>query len=176
VGNASSPSSASADAKVDTTAASAPSLTLSESSALEYASGTTLYYNPQGSNSGSFTVDATSSDAQSGIQKLNFPAVTGMTGGGDDTTSPYQGSYSWDNTTTASGSKTVTVTNNAGSTATATFTVTNDATAPTGQSAALSGGPWYTTLSVPLTLDFGSDAGAGLDASTEVVQRATATL
>ena len=78
-----------------------------------------------------------------------------MTGGGDDSSSPYQGSYTWDNTTTASGSQTVTATNGAGSTATATFTVTNDTTAPTGQSAALSGGPWYTTLSVPLTLDNG---------------------
>ena len=36
-----------ADAKVDTSAPSAPSLTLSESSALSYVSGTTLYYNPQ---------------------------------------------------------------------------------------------------------------------------------
>src|SRR5205807_972470 len=61
VGNASAPSAASADAKVDTTAPSAPGLTIDESSALSYASGTTLYYNPQGSNSGTFTVTGTSS-------------------------------------------------------------------------------------------------------------------
>src|SRR5207245_7968812 len=67
VGNVSSPSSASADAQVDATAPGAPSLTLSESSGLEYASGTTLYYNPQGSNSASLTLDGTSADAQSGI-------------------------------------------------------------------------------------------------------------
>src|SRR5207244_9162973 len=64
VGNTSSVSAASADAKVDTSAPSAPSLTLSESSPLEHASGSTLYYNAQGSNSGPVTVDGTSSDAQ----------------------------------------------------------------------------------------------------------------
>src|SRR5207237_8542526 len=36
-------------AKVDTTAPSAPSVTLAESSPLEYTSGTTFYYNAQGS-------------------------------------------------------------------------------------------------------------------------------
>ena len=163
--------SATADAKVDTTAPSAPALTLSESSALSYVSGTTLYYNAQGSNTASFTVDGTSTDAQSGIQKLNFPGITGMTGGGDDSSSPYQGSYTWTNTTTASGAQTVTSYNGASSTATSTFTVTKDITAPTGASAALSGGPWYTTLSVPLTIGWGSDAGSGLDNTTQIVER-----
>src|SRR5207244_8655243 len=35
-----------------------PALTLAESSPYEHVSGTTLFYNPQGSNSGSFTVHA----------------------------------------------------------------------------------------------------------------------
>ena len=52
-------STASADAKVDTTAPTAPSLTLGESSAKSYVSGTTLYYNAQGSNTASFTVTGT---------------------------------------------------------------------------------------------------------------------
>ena len=176
VGNQSSPSSASADAKVDTSAPSAPALSISESSPLSYVSGTTLYYNAQGSNTASFTVDGTSADAQSGIQKLTFPTVSGMTGGGDDSSSPYQGSYTWTNTTTASGTQTVTATNGAGTTATATFTVTKDITAPTGQTSTLAGGPWYTTLSVPLTLGWGSDAGSGLDNTTQVVERDTAAL
>src|SRR5206468_995580 len=94
-----------ADAKVDTSAPSAPSLTLSESSALSYVSGTTLYYNAQGSNSASFTVTGTSTDGQSGIQKLAFPSVSGMTGGGDDATSPYTGAYTWDQNTSASGAQ-----------------------------------------------------------------------
>src|SRR5581483_9214527 len=148
----------------------------SESSANSYASGTTLYYNAQGSNAASFTVTGPSSDSESGIQKLNFPAVSGMTGGGDDTTSPYTGTYTWTSTTAASGSQTVTATNGAGGTATSTFTVTNDTTAPTGQSVALTGGPWYTTTSVPLTIGWGSDAGSGLDSSSQVVERDSATL
>ncbi len=94
-----------------------------------------------------------------------------MTGGGDDLSSPYSATYTWDNTTTASGSQTVTATNGAGGTATGTFTVTKDVTAPTGQTVSLSGGPWYTTISVPLTLDWGSDSGSGLDNSSKVVER-----
>src|SRR5581483_176916 len=176
IGNQSAASANSADAKIDTSAPGAPSLTVSESSGLEYGSGTTLYYNPQGSNSGSFTVDGSSTDAQSGIQKLNFPAIGGMTGGGDDTTSPYQGSYTWTSTTSASGSQTVTSTSNAGLAATATFTVTPDTAAPTGQTVALSGGPYYTSASVPLTLSNGSDAGSGVDASTGIVERDSAAL
>src|SRR5439155_18058727 len=96
VANQSAASSATADAKVDTTAPGAPALTLSESSALSHVSGTTLYYNAQGSNTAPFDVSATSSDGQSGVQKLSFPSVSGMTGGGDDITSPYAGTYTWD--------------------------------------------------------------------------------
>ena len=117
---------------LDNTAPSAPVLTVNEASPLSFVSGTTLYYNAQGSNTASFTVDATSADADSGIQKINFPAVTGMTGGGDDLTSPYQGAYTWNPATAASGAQTVTVTNGQGLTSTGTFTVTKDATNPTG--------------------------------------------
>ena len=105
VGNTSANSSKTADAKVDSSAPTAPGLTVSESSALSYVSGTTLYYNAQGTNTASFTVTGTSTDGQSGIQKLAFPAVSGMTGGGDDTTSPYSGAYTWDSSTTAGGSR-----------------------------------------------------------------------
>src|SRR5204862_2393329 len=93
----------SADAKVDPSAPSAPSLAPSESSSLSYASGTTLYYNAQGSNSASFTAGATSSDAQSAIQKINFPSVSGMTGGGDDKSNPYHGTSDGNRYTNASG-------------------------------------------------------------------------
>ncbi len=176
VGNQSAPSTASATAKIDTTDPSAPSLTLSESSPFSDAQGTTLYYNPQASNGASFDVSAVSADAQSGIQKVAFPALAGMTGGGDDTDGPYSGSYTWNDTTAATGSHAVTVTNGAGSTSSDTFTVTPDTTAPTGQSADLTAGQWYTTLSVSLTLVGGTDAGSGLDVSTEVVERSDAAL
>ncbi len=165
--------------RIDTSAPSAPVLTLSESpaSANQYVSGTTLYYNPQGGNSGSFTVDASASDPQSGIEKMTFPTVTGMSGGGDDTTSPYQGLYSWTASTSASGGQDVTARNNAGLTSSASsFTVTSDTSAPTSQTAALAGGPYYTTASVGFTTGDGSDAVSGLDTSSRLVERAEAPL
>ena len=161
---------------VDTSAPSAPSLSISESSALSYASGTTLYYNAQGSNTASFTVTGTSSDGQSGIQKLTFFSVSGMTGGGDDASSPYAGTYTWDQNTNASGTQTVTSYNNGNGTTTSTFTVTKDTDAPTGASIALSGGPAYSSASVPLTISNGSDSVSGVDASSQIVERDSATL
>ena len=165
-----------ADAEVDSSAPATPALTVTETSPLSYLSGSTLYYNAQGSNTASFDVAATTSDAQSGVQKITFPAVSGMTGGGDDTSSPYSTTYTWTSSTSASGTQTVTAMNGAGGTATATFTVTKDSTAPTGQTVALTGGPWYTALSIPLTIGWGSDAGSGLDSSTQTVERDSAAL
>ena len=112
------------------------SLTLNENpvSGAQYVSGTTLFDNPQGGNAGAFTVDAATSDAQSGIDRVTFPAVGGMTGGGDDPSSPYQGSYSWTSASSASGSQAVTAHNNAGLTTAANFTVTADTAPPTGGS------------------------------------------
>src|SRR5262249_54428211 len=40
----------------------------------------------------------------------------------------------------------------------------------------LAGGPYYTTLSVPLTLGDGSDGGSGLDTASRVVERDSTTL
>ncbi len=164
--------------QIDPSAPTTPSLTVSESPASpnQHVSGATLYYNPQGGNAGSFTVDAVTSDLESGVEKVNFPAVTGMTGGGDDLTNPYQGSYSWTASTTGSGAKTVTARNNAALTSTANFTVTPDTTAPGSQTAALVGGPYYTSTSVGFTTGDGTDAGAGLNTSSRLVERASATL
>ncbi len=55
----------------DTSAPSTPALTLAESPADpdQHVSGTTAYYRPGGGRSGSFTVDAATSDPQSGIQR-----------------------------------------------------------------------------------------------------------
>ena len=144
VGNQTTSSRQPATAKVDTTAPSAPTLTLDETSPNSYADGTTLYYNPQSTNTGCFTVTATSTDAQSGIDHVGFPTVFGSEAS-TDMSSPYTTSYSWDNTATATGSKTVTATNGSGLTADSAFTLTPDTDAPTGQSVDLSGGPWYST-------------------------------
>jgi hypothetical protein len=176
----------SVDVKVDTSGPAAPTLTLAEvtGTAWQHVSGTEIFYNPSGSNAGSFTVDstdATTNDGQSGIASVSFPALpAGFTGGGADTTpTPYRGTYSWDNTAaTSPGARIVTVANNATGTGTQTFTVTKDTSAPTGHSVALSGGPWYTTASVPLTPTDGSDnvGGAGIDTASRVYEREEATL
>jgi chitobiase/beta-hexosaminidase-like protein/Big-like domain-containing protein len=153
-----------------------PSLSLSESSPYEFVSGSTLFYAPTGSNSGSFTVTATAS-AASGIASVAFPVVFGSDSV-TDTTSPYSQTYSWTSSASASGSKTVTATDSdiVADTGTATFVVTPDKTAPSGQTVALSGGPGYSAPSVPLTLGNGTDTGAGVDNSSGIVERASATL
>ena len=111
--------SAAVSVAVDNTAPSAPAVTLSESSQYAYVSGQTVFVNT--GQSGSYGVDATSSDAQSGIEKIRFPGPV------DDTSSPYGTSYGFGD---FSGSQTVTAYNNAGLTASDTFTVTPDTSGP----------------------------------------------
>jgi hypothetical protein len=153
-----------------------PTLSVSESSPYEYVSGSTLYYAPTGTNSGTFTVTAKAS-AVSGIASVAFPAVFGSDSF-IDTTSPYSQLYSWTSGTIVSGSKVVTATDKdiVPDIATSSFTLSPDTTAPSGQTVALSGGPGYPTLSVPLVLAGGTDAGSGLNAAGSVAERASATL
>ena len=137
--------------------------------------GTTLYYNPQGSNSGTFTVGATSSDPESGSASVAFPNVFGSDGATDSSARTRTTTHGAPPTPPAaprpSQSRTAPATTSSG-----TFTVTPDTTAPTGQSVSLSGGPWYATDSVDLTLANGSDSGAGVDNASGVVERDSATL
>ncbi len=178
VGNRSATITASVDAKVDTSAPAAPSLSLAENPADpdQHVSGTTLYYKP-GANGGTFRVTATAADAQSGIASAAFPAIANVTGGGTDSSSPYEMDYTWGASTAATGNQNVTAQNNAGLTsANGPFTLTQDSTAPSGQTLALVGGPYYTSTSVSLTAGDGSDAGAGLDTSSRLYERDSATL
>jgi hypothetical protein len=114
----------------DSTPPSAPNLTLAEGESDEYVSGTTLYYNPSGTNTGTFTVDASTADAESGVSLVEFPAVFGLDGA-IDPLAPYQTTYSWTETATANGDYTVTAVNGASLQATSTFTVVPDTGAPT---------------------------------------------
>jgi hypothetical protein len=70
----------------------------------------------------------------------------------------------------------LTVTNGSGLTGTGSITISADSTAPSGQTIALAGGPWFATTSVPLTIARGTDAGSGVDAIRDVVERASAPL
>ncbi len=176
----------SVDAIVDMTAptVSATQPTAGTGSSDQYWNGSTntLWFRPNAA--GSFTLNASATDAQSGATRVTFPDVsattgwTGSTGGTDSGQAPYVSptAYSWTSGATAPGAKTLTVTNGSGLTATGAVTFSSDSTAPTGQTISLSGGPWYTSTSVPLTTGPGTDAGSGIDASRTVVQRASATL
>ncbi|MGH3045764.1 MAG: OmpL47-type beta-barrel domain-containing protein [Gaiellaceae bacterium] len=139
--------------KVDLTAPAAPALTLTESSPHAYVSGNEIFVNTD--ETGSYDVEATSADPQSGIDEVRFP------GGIDDTTSPYTAGYGFSD---LSGLQSVSALNGAGLSASATFTVTPDTTAPsTGDDTAATGSDWKTA---PVTVTLApSDAGAGVGAT-----------
>ncbi|HEY7396767.1 MAG TPA: Ig-like domain-containing protein [Gaiellaceae bacterium] len=162
--------------RIDSTPPSAPSVNLSESSPNEFVGGSTLYYNPSGSNSATFDAAATSNDAESGIDHLTFPALGGMTGGGADASSPYGATYGWDSTaTTSPGSVDVVATNGAGLTSTTSFTVTKDVTGPSGGSVDYADG-YDADGQIPVSTTDGSDGGSGVDAASGVIERRTRTL
>ena len=142
----------------------------------QHVSGTTLYYRP-GANGGTFRVTASAADAQSGIASVAFPSIANVTGGNTHASSPYEMDYSWGASTAASGSQEITAQNNAGTTsANGPFTLSQDSTAPSGQTLSLVGGPYYTSTSVSLTAGDGSDSGSGLDTSSRLYERDSATL
>src|SRR4051812_36061377 len=169
---------------VDTTGPSAPSLSLSGATGNTYINGTTAYINAQAGKSGSFQAQATSTDNDSGLLKVNFPSPTGFSsGGGDSNSSPYQTTYNWSGAVAASGSQTTTAYNNANLTNTNTFTITPDTTAPTGGALTVNGtnatGPGSPSYNSSGSWTIGAisdytDSGSGLTSS--VLTRQSATL
>ena len=104
-------------------------LSISESEDDEYVDGTgALYYNNGNGHSGAFTVTATVTDTQSGIQQVEFPSLFGE--GGIDTSSPYSETYTWNDNHNASGSRTVTAWDTAGFWSIASFAVYPDHAGP----------------------------------------------
>lgn len=163
-------------AKIDTSAPSVSVTSITEvtNPAYQYVSGSnTIYYNT--AVTGTFTVNATASDSQSGINKVTFPALTGFsaTNGGDDTTSPYSWTYNWATTSTQNASVNATGYNNANLTATAGFNVYRDVTAPAGGSISYTDGEYSQEGGVPITLTNGTDSGSGV--AVRIVQRRSAT-
>ena len=153
-------------------------LTLTETpaSGAQHVSGTTLFYRPGGS--GTFRVDAATSDPETGIAQVAFPSIANVTGGSTQTSSPYQETYTWGASTSDNGSHNIVATNNSGASSSAGFTLKPDSTAPSGQSISLGGAGAYYTTSVPFILGDGSDnvGGSGLDLSSRAVTRETANL
>jgi hypothetical protein len=155
----------------DITAPSAPGLTFGSFTNAS-ATGTTVYIR-QGV-AGGFTVTGTSSDTESGIDHLTFASGLGVgwAGGGADSSSPYTGVYTFSSSATApAGNQDVTATNGWALTSGVTpFTVVADTTAPSVTAPGVTAG-YYTSLSVAVTKNGGSDGGSGVDNTTSSLQR-----
>ena len=141
---------------IDNLPPATPVLTISEATTDSFASGTSFYYRPAGAG-GTFTVNAATSDGGSGVQKVDFP---GLSGGFtpvalvSDSTSPYSQIYTWVTAATFSGaSNRVTVYDRVGNKSSATFAVVPDSIAPaTTDDTASIGSSWKnTTQTVTLT-------------------------
>ena len=107
-----------------------------------------------------------------------LPGCPGMTGGGDDTTSPYSTDLHLATTRPPPPAPRPSPPPTAPARPRPRRSRSRqDATAPTGQTVDLSGGPWYTTSSVPLTLDDGSERRLRpRRRDPAIVERASATL
>ena len=173
--------------KVDKTGPSTPNVNVSNATGSTFISGSIVYINPQSSKSGGFTASATSTDGDSGIQKITFPTLTGFSsGGGDKTTSPFTATYAWSGAVGASGAQTVTAVNNVNlnTSKTSAFTVTPDTSAPTGGAFGANGTPATsggsssfltsgTTLAINSRTDYNADTGSGLASSVMTIQSAS---
>ena len=151
------------------------------SGATSFDAGTnTLYY--LGSSAGSFKVKDAITDGGSGPLDVTYPLVptAGWTHPAETITgapSFTSSVYSWTaGSVTSPGAQSIVAEDNALQTSTATLTLTNDTSGPTGQSVSLNGGPTFSTLSVPLKLVDGTDAGAGVDSASARIERSSAPL
>ena len=177
VGNA---ATTTVDVKVDTTAPSQPTVTFGNlSSGNTYDDGAgTLYYRP--SAGGTFRVDASSTDPESGVQSYTFSPLSGFA-----STNQSGGSLSatFNGASTGGGAFTVHATNNAAlDSPDATYNVTADSTAPSGggltvngTAATGAGSSSYLTSggSVAVATTPYSDGGSGLASQVVTVQQAS---
>ena len=139
--------------KVDLADPAAPALTLDESSPFAHVVGTEIFVNTN--ETGSYAVQAATSDAVSGIDKVAFP------GGVDDGSAPYAATYDFDDLL---GVETVTAHDRAGNTASSDFEVTEDISAPsTTDDTGTIGSAWQTA---PVTVTLApTDARSGVAAT-----------
>ncbi|HEU5277858.1 MAG TPA: Ig-like domain-containing protein [Gaiellaceae bacterium] len=171
VGN-STTSAVSNTAKVDTSAPSTPTLAFSGLSANAYYDGSgTLYIRPAAG--GTFTVTANSSDSDSGIGGYTFGTLNSNGGsnfGGSQTGDHFDYTFGA-STTTPTTDRTVNSSNGAGTNSSdATYAINADTAAPSVTAPGVTAG-YFTSNSVPVTKNGGSDGGSGVDNTTSVLQR-----
>jgi hypothetical protein len=159
--------------KVDTTAPSAPSITLAATAVAGtnvYATGTQVFYRTTNGN-GSFTLTASASDTGSGVvTPLTFPLLgSGWSSAPSGLTTTY--TFTPTLAVEQPGTKQLTVANNAGGVSPATaFTVTADNLAPTGATITYADGA-VATGNFAIATTGGTDAESGV--ASRVLQRKT---
>jgi hypothetical protein len=146
---------------------------ITESSEYAHVSGSTIYYNSQGS--GSFNVIVSAEDTSSGISNVTFPAISTLTGSGADSSDPYQSSdvsaYSWNTGSTYSSSASFTCYNNAGASNLDSYTITRDILPPEDGSISYTDG---NTINNQIIFTNGTDLGSGVNASNSRLLRRSA--
>jgi hypothetical protein len=161
--------------KIDTSAASAPTLTYSNFSNVYAANGTsTVYYRP-GATSGTFTVTGASTDAQSGVGGFTMPSLGAGWTTPSGTTGTQTYAFASASPTTSSGNVTA-FNGSAMTSATTALTMTVDSTPPTvtGMSLTYTNGA-HTSGALNVTMTGApSDGGSGL--GNRLLQRAIAPL
>ena len=149
-----------------------------------FLNGRTVYY--RGTAAGNFQLQNAVGDAGSAPASSIFPVLGGTVSTWTHTTQtvntpaggPYvtTNNFAWNAGEANSPTESVTSTDTAGNTSNATvLTFTNDSTAPSVTAPSVGAG-YYTSLSVPVTLNGGSDGGSGVASGSSVVQRDDATL
>ncbi|HEV2952364.1 MAG TPA: hypothetical protein VGZ51_09675, partial [Actinomycetota bacterium] len=157
----------------------APTNALSITSATgAYLNAGTLYYKSDAA--GSFSFSNALTDGGSGPYSTTFPAIgtAGWTHALEtDTTGPpyVSTAYSWTPNPTNPANQTLVGEDAAVQQANSVVSFVSDIGAPTGMSASVTAG-YFTSLSVPVTLANGSDAGSGLNAGSGIVERDEALL
>ena len=160
--------------KVDTSAPTAPTLTLSNATGSVYypGAGSTIWFRSAAGAAGSFDVTASSTDGQTGVAFYSFPALgAGWTQTGTGATR----TYTYADAAAVPGASNVTATNGAGTgSGNGTFTVSSDTTNPTGGSITANGGGAYDgDGTVALAQVDLADAGSGIGAHTLTRESAT---
>ncbi|MBC7459893.1 MAG: Ig-like domain repeat protein [Thermoleophilia bacterium] len=143
-----------------------------------FASGGTMFYNPSAGNSGSFNLDASAGDLESGVDRVQFPA----TGSGWNPNSatiiasaPFSLTYAWNSSTVSVGPMIATVRDVAGNAGpSAPYNFTADTTPPSGGSVTYANGVWGSTA-YNVGINVGAD-GTGSGVASWLLQRQSAAL
>ncbi|MCW2950767.1 MAG: Large repetitive protein, partial [Thermoleophilia bacterium] len=166
--------------RVDATAPTGAAITITEGTnpTWMHVVGTQLFYNNSAGKSGSFTVGATATDLQSGMDTVIFPATTGgwtPNSAQTDNSAPFAVTYNWTSASAAAGPLSAAIKDKAtNSTASPTYTFTPDSTPPSAGAITYANGVWGSpTYNVGFTV--GGD-GTGSGVASWIIERQSAAL